>query len=79
MELYIVTIDWYDDDTGHNLEILEVTDDKEKAQRVFKNYVNTHRDIDIQDGYTIMDDNDRIYYAHGTMPNYHRVTIQFYN
>ena len=79
MELYIVTVDWYSDEDGHNLEIIEVTDDKEKAQRHFKNYVNTHREVDLRDGYTITDDGDSYYYAHGTIPYYHRVTLQFYN
>jgi hypothetical protein len=78
MELYIMTVDWYDDNTGHNIQVYEVTDDFDKAKKVFKEYVDSHRERDLKDGYTVMDDYETLYYAHGTMPNYHRVQISLF-
>lgn len=83
MELYILTVDWYNDTDGHEHQILEVTDDWEKAHKAFQDYVNSHRQLDLDEGYLVVDDwseyREALYYAHREMPDYHRVKLTFWN
>ncbi|MBO7323428.1 MAG: hypothetical protein J6U51_07590 [Bacteroidales bacterium] len=44
MELYIITVDWYDDESGHNIQVHDVTDDRERARKIFREYVDMHRE-----------------------------------
>ena len=73
--MYIVTVDWYNNDEGHNLNILSATTSLYIAERVFNDYVNIHRKTDEHDGYTIQDDSGRLYYAYKVIPEYHRVML----
>lgn len=72
---YIVTLDWYDENSGHNIEVYPSTTDEELALSRFQRCVADMRMIDEDAGYTVMDDTEHLYYAHGTMPNYTRVQI----
>lgn len=73
--MYIVIVDWYNDE-GHNLDILSATCDIDIAEQVFNDYVRLHRSLDEAEGYTIQDDSGQLYYAYRVMPEYHRVMIK---
>lgn len=77
-QTYVVTVDFYNNDDGHGLQVLCVTEDLKIAKSVLKDYVDDHREFDEEDGYSVLDDTEGTYYAYGTMPNYHRVQINVY-
>jgi L-ascorbate metabolism protein UlaG (beta-lactamase superfamily) len=78
MDTYIVTVDWYNDFDGHNLEIICCTTDYDEAKEAFDTYVSDHRSIDRENGYKIADDYENRYHSYGTMPDYHRVILNTY-
>lgn len=78
MDTYIVTVDWYDDWDGHNLDIICCTTDYDEAKKAFDKYVSDHRSIDIEIGLKVQDDYEHCYYAYGAMPDYHRVLLSIY-
>lgn len=78
MDTYIVTVDWYDDYNGHDLEIICCTTDYDEAKKAFDTHVSKNRSIDIENGYKVIYDYENCYYARGAMPDYHRVILYNY-
>jgi hypothetical protein len=76
--LYIITADWYDEESGHNHNILLATTDKEKAKFIFNSYTELAASKDTDEGYTIVDRTENVYYSHCDVPNYHRVILHEY-
>lgn len=73
MELYILTLDYYTDDTGYVHEVLYTTTNMIMAYTRFKTTVKNCKEQDV--GYTIMTDDKTQYFAHKEMPVYTRVKL----
>ena len=73
---YVVSLDYYSEDTGYYHEICCVTHSRRKAQSVFNEVVRQCREADDEQGWTVMDDHDTQYFSHKKMPEYCRVTLK---
>ncbi len=73
---YVVSLDYYTEDSGYFQEICCVTHSRRKAQSVFNEISRQCREIDDDGGWKVMDDNDTTYFSYNKMPEYCRVTLK---
>lgn len=75
--MYVVTVDWYTEEEGYQFEVVCVCNGSnvELAHEYFEREVKKCKEVDEWSDWTVDDDTPWLYFAHGTCPEYCRVTL----